>query len=839
MQTVHSTEPRRPARACSERGIALMTTMMVMLMLSSLLIGFAVMVGSDNQLASMDVGDTEAFYLAQAGLEKMTADLGAVFEGDPSPTGAEVRAVGDNPPSLPDVAFVAPDGGDGYTITFPTTTGNPATGDPLTELRTVSNGPFQGLTALVTPFQLEVTARKTDRSESTLRRTFQTVSVPLWEFGLYSELDLLFFPTDDFTLTGRVHTNQNLYAIANDGPLQFADRVSAVGEVVRQELPNGYPQGNKGIVKMTTAPGVYRALDDDEGSVIDDPSSDPNEPLWTNLSTGAYNSRLVNGRTGAQALALGITGVAGEPIDLIRRPPPGEPTTSALFDARHFSQASMRILLSDAAVDLTSLPSVNITPPVNLDAPIPGYIGPPLALSKDGINPGAGFDEGYRMPLDTPLVGGFLKIEIQTAVDAWQDVTLEILNLGIAGRSIDGPCAATDPNPDAVIRLQRVRDDANVSAPFAPCGVGSTDPYDYWPNTLYDTREGSYRDNQGDHDHFQFLGGNMHYVELDVDNLRRYLEGSIGANGLNVMQIGTDNGYLVYFSDRRSNRNAAGDETGEYGFEDVVNWGAAGVPNAVNDLGEDVNSSGTLDLYGQFPVFPPGVGVGAAPLDATARPWTSVGREFAASQDYLSRANPQLFFRRALKLVDGSLGNLPTPGLTVTSENPLYIEGDYNASTGFGGAHAAAAIIADAITLLSNDWTDWDSIDHPHQPSRRDATDTWYRMAIGTGSALHFPQISGNPLAFGTDGGVRHKMRTLEDWNSADLNYVGSLAVLFTSRQATGTFKCCDNVFEEPKGWNITHDADFLNPALLPPATPFLLTDVTITGFTQVIRSGS
>ncbi len=143
-------------------------------------------------------------------------------------------------------------------------------------------------------------------------------------------------------------------------------------------------------------------------------------------------------------------------------------------------------------------------------------------------------------------------------------------------------------------------------------------------------------------------------------------------------------------------------------------------------------------------------------------------------------------------------------------------------------------MIADAVTLLSNNWTDWDSIDHPHRPSSRPAADTWYRAAIGAGATLYFPHIAGTPFDFGTDGGVRHKLRTLEDWSLAHINFRGSLAVLFTVRQANGTYKCCDDVFEEPKGWNIVHDADFLNPALLPPATPFLQTDVNITGFTIV-----
>ena len=137
-----STQPRRPAvrggRAASqrrsERGIALLTTMLVMMMLSSLLIGFAVMMTSDNELSTMDIGSTESFYLAQAGLEQLTSDLGTLFVADTTPTGNQVRALADTPPTFDGVTFVAPDGGDGYTITFPTTTGNPATGDPVTEV---------------------------------------------------------------------------------------------------------------------------------------------------------------------------------------------------------------------------------------------------------------------------------------------------------------------------------------------------------------------------------------------------------------------------------------------------------------------------------------------------------------------------------------------------------------------------------------------------------------------------------------------------------------------------------------------------------------------------------
>jgi len=85
-----------------------------------------------------------------------------------------------------------------------------------------------------------------------------------------------------------------------------------------------------------------------------------------------------------------------------------------------------------------------------------------------------------------------------------------------------------DPTPDAIIRIQRLRDNGNTGATTAGSGcpyAGSTNAHDWWPNALYDTREGNYRpgtDPGGD----MTLGGVMNYISLDVNNLRRWLAGS-------------------------------------------------------------------------------------------------------------------------------------------------------------------------------------------------------------------------------------------------------------------------------------------------------------------------
>ena len=149
---------------------------------------------------------------------------------------------------------------------------------------------------------------------------------------------------------------------------------------------------------------------------------------------------------------------------------------------------------------------------------------------------------------------------------------------------------------------------------------------------------------------------------------------------------------FVYADDR---------ESGEFGFEDVINSNtAASTPNGVldgafvdaqgvNRWAEDVNDSGTLDTYGGIPrLMPPDAGVGTLTMLSVAAPYTPAGNVYnlytTPIDRNVARANRAVFFRRALKLVDGGRGNVPSngsQGLTVATENPVYIEGNYNACT--------------------------------------------------------------------------------------------------------------------------------------------------------------
>ena len=94
--------------------------------------------------------------------------------------------------------------------------------------------------------------------------------------------------------------------------------------------------------------------------------------------------------------------------------------------------------------------------------------------------------------------------------------------------------------------------------------------------------------------------------------------------------------------------------------------------------------------------------------------------------------NRQVLFRRALKLVNAGI---VTAGVDLdagqwldrASENPVYVQGNYNASNDPVAnptqAHVPASVIADAVTILSNNWRDDRSFENPNtldQPAGHD-----------------------------------------------------------------------------------------------------------------------
>lgn len=142
--------------------------------------------------------------------------------------------------------------------------------------------------------------------------------------------------------------------------------------------------------------------------------------------------------------------------------------------------------------------------------------------------------------------------------------------------------------------------------------------------------------------------------------------------------------------------------------------------------------------------------------------------------------------------------------LTVVTEGSLYIHGDYNVDD-----KKSAAVIGDAINLLSNAWDD--SKDPGDLPS---AADTTFNTAMITGN---YETESGK-----YNGGLENLPRFHEKWSGKDCNINGSFVCAWESQYATGEWKYGSDRYKAPKR-NWSYDPRFNSVANLPPFTPMVV----------------
>jgi Tfp pilus assembly protein PilX len=495
------------------------------------------------------------------------------------------------------------------------------------------------------------------------------------------------------------------------------------------------------------------------------------------------------------------------------------------------------------------------------------------------------------------LIDGYLRVEVNVTGNATPvAVTRQWLQLGFArgtsrptvsGAANPGAAGVNPLNPKAILLLQVPADRSGDGAPdptgvapictlssgkysLANCTYGkppevqndsftsspsygdgaqpsSVSRNNWYPIDFYDQREGEARDGLGPAAGTCTASGVMNAVELDVGNLKYWLEND--AVGKTVDKV-TNNGYILYFSDRRgmqpsenavSSYTIAGVKTGDSGLEDSINTtNSTGTPDFQLDTDymagrtrspEDVNNNKRLDNVGTINLgngfFNAGVNVN------TKTPRNQYGANRIGSCLTTGRKNWVSGARHVLRLVDGGLGNVPLPGFTVGSENPVYIWGNYNTAAptdaipdptwnptpGAEPVHSASSVIADAVTMLSNSWIDQTDMSNPTSAGSRVASDTYYRTAICAGKNINFPTqaFAWKSGDYGTDGGLHNFLRLLEAWGGKNLYYKGSLVSLYYSTYATGTDK------NDPYGAPARHyvfDPLFSSPSGLPPGTP-------------------
>src|SRR5580704_5611784 len=378
---VMGTAKMRSYRMINTKGFTLIASLLMLLLMSGIAIGLMMMVNNEGKVGGTDLQNNAAYHSAEGGIEKMTSDLASTFQNAQSPTPSQICNLGQptyNGPTLPGVTWTS------YQIT-PGALGSPCpTQAQLTALENwgyISAGPDQGLFAQIVPINMLATAVEPGGQEVSMTRSAQVALIPVFQFGVFSESDLSFYPGSNLDFTGPVHTNGDLYPFAGGGAtLTFHSKLSAYGNVIRTQLANGLDAtaNYNGTVYIPsadgdcTSPGTPVAgnctamavvgTNSGDGSVTGagsataQPAATYNGTNWTPFSTGT-NYEIINGNygstvtnatgTGGTKLSMPFVGGGALPNEIVRRPPPGESPTGALGASREYNLAQIRVLLSD------------------------------------------------------------------------------------------------------------------------------------------------------------------------------------------------------------------------------------------------------------------------------------------------------------------------------------------------------------------------------------------------------------------------------------------------------------------------------------------------------------
>lgn len=649
----------------SSQGFTLIAALLIMVLLSGVAVGLFYVVTNEARMGGNDLEANLAFYGAESGMEKLTADLSALYIQYQAPTNGQIQNLKNFPPTP---AMVS---GMNYTetITYPTN----ASGNPVSTFNTVSSGSNQGLYAEIIPMTLQVIATRPAGASINVTRKVEVALIPVFQFGVFCGYDCSYFPGPNFSFGGRVHTNQNLF-LAAGGDLVFNDKISAYSQVIMDQLENGHSTsvgyGGTVFVPKAWSGCPLNTFPPTGGNCVTLPGAAtiPGDASWSggypslagsanvnfpSLSSGTLNGFVTNALTGAKNMQLPFVQNSctnnpvpipcTDPSAIIRRPQT-ESSTSTLGTSRLYNKAQIRILLADTLADLhpergagqldvndvqfpnaTTSPNASIAVPTGLGPEAFGFATP---ATNGWVNPYT--DSGLKAWASIPLIGElttnpatpaamtgpWIRVEYCNAAPPTPcvGVTNEWLALGF-GRVFNAPPTTPDSNslnPNAILILQQLRPTVTATAANV-AGSGN-----WYPINFYDAREGEMRDNNvpnttsGTQTYSSCsVNGIMNAVELDVGNLSRWLNtattlpgGHIAGSGASVNYTNY-NGYVLYFSDHRGMLPSTHPSNGGQTAAGVIN-GESGIEDVVNSS-QNLTSTTTdgvaeaLSYYGYSP----------------------------------------------------------------------------------------------------------------------------------------------------------------------------------------------------------------------------------------------
>ncbi|MBI1818170.1 MAG: pilus assembly PilX N-terminal domain-containing protein [Deltaproteobacteria bacterium] len=171
-----------------------------------------------------------------------------------------------------------------------------------------------------------------------------------------------------------------------------------------------------------------------------------------------------------------------------------------------------------------------------------------------------------------------------------------------------------------------------------------------------------------------------------------------------------------------------------------------------------------------------------------------------------------------------AMGSDPT-GITVVSDQAVYVQGDYNSFATIAAGKQPAAILGDSINVLSNNW--WAAAANPgagvHTNDRQSIDDNGSGNRNATATTINTAFLGGvdettpNGGTATYNGGLENYPRFNENWGNINFNYLGSFVSLGNPQHVTGLW---NNQMYSPPLRNWDYDAEFNNAANLPPLSP-------------------
>jgi hypothetical protein len=294
-----------------EQGFALTVTLLLSVLLVMLGLSAVMVSTTELRIAANHKSAVQAFYVAEAGAQKATGDLGALLSAGEIPSTSQLAQMSQDPPEFDDYVYTD------YSVSK----------DGSPQLTPILTGPYWGLAALIQTYSIVSEVRGPSGVRKRVEQSIDHLLLPIFQFGVFYDGDLEILPGPAMILQGRVHTNTNLYTATWD-ILSYDSKVTAAGHIFHRrkdssELPSG-------TVRFKDADDQYRSM-----------SFDSTAPDWLELSVETWGGQVEDDAHGIGKLNLPIP-YDVEFIDLIERGDAADP--AELRDVMYYWKADLKII---------------------------------------------------------------------------------------------------------------------------------------------------------------------------------------------------------------------------------------------------------------------------------------------------------------------------------------------------------------------------------------------------------------------------------------------------------------------------------------------------------------